>query len=324
MPIPYEQPRRIADADPAPTGDGNELDWQTLGGLPVFTEFYHLIRRLFGIDIALISPDGRQGCMLGRGREFNPFCRAMQRRPEGIARCKACDMEYAEKAVRLNKPLRYTCHAGLTEFIIPIDVEGRVVALLQCGQVLDHEPAPADWQRVKKRLDWVTDGTRDLARALRRTPSLSRTTQKDLIALLTLIAQQAATAHHQAKLLGQSRQNQVVSRALQFLEQNFLDEVSLDDVASAAYTSRRNLTRLLSTHTGATVVDHLHRLRVKCACDLLQRSDAAIIEVALAAGFGSLPQFNRIFRKRTGKSPSAYSKACLNTPPGNRSPFMAQ
>jgi transcriptional regulator GlxA family with amidase domain len=183
------------------------------------------------------------------------------------------------------------------------------VALLQCGQVLDHEPDPADWQRVKKRLSWVSDGTADLARALRRTRSLSRTAQEDLIALLKLIAHQAATAHQQARLLAQSHQNQVVARALAYLEQNFLDEVSLDDVASAAYTSRRNLTRLLSTHTGATVVDHLHRLRVKCACDLLQRSDAAIIEVALAAGFGSIQQFNRVFRSTTGQTPSAFRKS---------------
>ena len=286
------------------------LDWQTLVGLPEFAEFYRLIRRLFGMDIALLSPDARQGSLLGPGREINPFCRAVQLRPEGLARCRACDREHASLAHRGGHPLRYTCHAGLTEFIIPVIVDGEVLAHLQCGQILDRPVEPGDWQRIRKRLDWA--GGRDLASAFRRTRVLSAATQEDLISLLKLIAQHTATAHARKLLLEQAPGERIVTRTQTLLKQRFREELSIGKVASAVGASRRNLTRLLRQQTGASLLEHVHRLRIAHACDMLQNRNLKIAEIALACGFGSIQQFNRIFRKRTGRTPTRW-RARLRT-----------
>lgn len=282
------------------------LNWQELIALPAFAEFYRLIRRLFGINIALISPDAHYGRMLGPGRETNPFCRAVQACEGGLARCQACDAEHARLAKRNQQPLRYTCHAGLTEFIIPIVVDNDVIALLQCGQVLERAPGLGDWKPVRQRLNWVTGRTRNLAIAFRRTKVLSAATQEDLVSLLKLIAHHAATAHARKLQLELRHQDRIVSRTLTYLRQHFREKLSLTQVSIAVGASTRNLTRLLRVCTGATLVEHLHRLRIAYACELLTQTNAKIAAVVLASGFGSVQQFDRVFRQRTGRTPAEW------------------
>jgi AraC-like DNA-binding protein len=300
--------RTFAAEQPGLGTPGRLLDWQQLTALPAFKEFYRLIRRLFGMNIALISPDAGRASQLGPGREANPFCLAIQRRRGGLARCRACDAEHALLANRTRQPLRYTCHAGLTEFIIPVVIETDVIALIQCGQVIDRAPTRADWQQARARLAWVDDGTRDLALAFRHTKVMSSATQEDLISLLKLIAHNAATAHARHLLLQQSSQDRLVSQTLAHLQQHFCDTVTLHRVSTAVGASRRNLTRLLRLHTGATLVEHVHRFRIAHACERLERSEDKIADIALACGFGSIQQFNRVFRSRKGQTPAEWRR----------------
>jgi methylphosphotriester-DNA--protein-cysteine methyltransferase len=58
--------------------------------------------------------------------------------------------------------------------------------------------------------------------------------------------------------------------------------------------------------TGVNFVDCVARTRFEKACDLLQNPDLRISEIAFAVGFQSLSQFNRVFKKLSGKSPGAY------------------
>ena len=240
-----------------------------------------------------------------------PFCRAVQKRPGGLARCRACDSAHAQRAVWEQRPLRYTCHAGLTEFLIPIEAGHGVIALLQCGQVLDRPPSPRDWAMLERRLAWAGGDGRDLRRAFARSKVLSRETQKDLMALLRLFAQEVALSQARLLLVEQDPRDRVIARALAFLKERFLDDVTLGQVAAAAGASVRNLVRLIRARTSATVLDHLHRLRIAHACDRLRQTHDKIGTIALACGFGSIQHFNRVFRKVLGMTPHRWRLQAL-------------
>jgi AraC-like DNA-binding protein len=273
------------------------ITWQQLAELPVFPEFYYLARQLFGANIALVSPDGAQGRVLGQGRELNPFCKAIERQPEGAQRCAECDAVHARLARKERKPIRYLCHAGLTDFIIPISVDGEIVAHLQCGQVLDRRPTAASWKSIQRRLDWIHSGQGELRKLYLRTTVIAPSTQKSLMSLLQLFANHVAIAHARQLVLDQDPRDRALSKALDFLRTHFKDPLNLDQVATAAGTSKRNLVRIFRTRTGATVLDHLHRFRIAQACDQLLQSHAQIAQIGLDCGFGSIQQFNRMFRK---------------------------
>ena len=57
--------------------------------------------------------------------------------------------------------------------------------------------------------------------------------------------------------------------------------------------------------TGINYVKYLARIRVAKATDILRNSNRRISEIAFEVGFQSLSQFNRVFKKLSGSSPTA-------------------
>src|SRR6266496_1381161 len=95
-------------------------------------------------------------------------------------------------------------------------------------------------------------------------------------------------------------------KARSFIEQHSGDELSLRKVAKAVNISANHLSEKFKQVTGTNFVDYVARDRFEKARDLLLNSNRRISEIAFAAGFQSLSQFNRVFKKLSGKSPSQF------------------
>jgi AraC-like DNA-binding protein len=95
-------------------------------------------------------------------------------------------------------------------------------------------------------------------------------------------------------------------KARKFIEQHSGDELSLSKVAKAVNISANHLSEKFKQVTGVNFVDYVARARFETARDLLLHSNRRISEIAFAAGFQSLSQFNRVFKKLSGKSPTEY------------------
>jgi AraC-like DNA-binding protein len=94
-------------------------------------------------------------------------------------------------------------------------------------------------------------------------------------------------------------------KARKYIEQHSGDEVSLKKVAKAASINANHLSEKFKQVIGINFVDYVARSRFEKARDLLLNSNRRISEIAFAAGFQSLSQFNRVFKKLSGKSPTA-------------------
>lgn len=93
-------------------------------------------------------------------------------------------------------------------------------------------------------------------------------------------------------------------RARNFISANSDEELSLTRVAKAVNISANYLSEKFKEVTGVNFVDYVAQLRIEKALALLQDVDLRISEVAFAVGFQSLSQFNRVFKRLTGKSPT--------------------
>ena len=98
-------------------------------------------------------------------------------------------------------------------------------------------------------------------------------------------------------------------KARKFIEEHSAEELSLSKVAKAANISPNYLSEKFKEVTGINFVDYINRIRFEGACRLLQNVDLRVSEIAFAVGFQSLSQFNRVFKKLSGKSPSYYRAA---------------
>ncbi len=98
-------------------------------------------------------------------------------------------------------------------------------------------------------------------------------------------------------------------KARKFIEEHSSEELSLTRVAQAVNMSGNYLSEKFKNVTGINFVEYVARVRFEKACDLLENVDRRISEIAFAVGFQSLSQFNRVFKKLSGRSPSALRAA---------------
>jgi AraC family transcriptional regulator of adaptative response / DNA-3-methyladenine glycosylase II len=94
-----------------------------------------------------------------------------------------------------------------------------------------------------------------------------------------------------------------VCRAVRLILDGALDRGTEDDLASRLGVSARHLRRLFTTHVGVTPDGLARSARVHFARRLLDDTDLSVTEIAFAAGFGSLRQFNRACREVFRESP---------------------
>ena len=80
----------------------------------------------------------------------------------------------------------------------------------------------------------------------------------------------------------------------------------MGQVAQAAFASTFYFCKIFKDNTGMTFTHYLARTRVEAAKELLLNPATRISEAAYESGFQSLSQFNRMFRRVTGQSPTDF------------------
>ena len=97
-----------------------------------------------------------------------------------------------------------------------------------------------------------------------------------------------------------------IARARAFIADHQDEDLSLGEVAKAVNMSAFYFCKMFKQATGLTFTDYLARIRVEKVKNMLLDPHKRVSEVAFAAGFQSLSQFNRVFRKVAGEAPSTY------------------
>ena len=98
-------------------------------------------------------------------------------------------------------------------------------------------------------------------------------------------------------------------KARKFIEEHSGEELSLRRVAKAVNIHPNYLSERFKQVTGMNFVEYVAHTRFEKACKLLHDGGLRISDIAFAAGFQSLSQFNRVFKKLCGKSPTQFRAA---------------
>ncbi len=100
--------------------------------------------------------------------------------------------------------------------------------------------------------------------------------------------------------------SQRLARLLSYLQQNYMENISLEDAAQKAGLSKFYFSRIFKEYTGQTFYDYLSFLRISHAESLLKDTSTPIAHIALACGYSNLSSFNRSFRRFQKCTPSQY------------------
>ena len=126
------------------------------------------------------------------------------------------------------------------------------------------------------------------------------------LAIEGLISEMVAEGARGKILKEEKRSAAWLSRATEFLHDNFTCTLSLDEVARTAGVHSAHLSRVFRQKMGCTVGEYVRRLRFEFACQQILSSERPLCDVACDAGFADQSHFNRIFRNEMGMTPYRY------------------
>lgn len=98
-----------------------------------------------------------------------------------------------------------------------------------------------------------------------------------------------------------------------FISKNYMDELRLPELASMAGMSSSAFSRFFKLHTGRNISEYIIDLRLGYAARMLVDTAKSISEIGFDCGFNNLSNFNRIFKKKKGCSPSEFRESYHKT-----------
>ncbi len=138
----------------------------------------------------------------------------------------------------------------------------------------------------------------------------------DFESFFVTMAERLVESQHQTKLLIDNLNNEKastreelyrrISLARNFIDENFLQEISLDTLASVAMTSKYHFLRCFREIYRCSPYHYVLQKRLQHGASLLLGKGYSLTEIALETGFTDRRAFNKAFRKAFGVLPSEF------------------
>jgi len=295
-----------APTAPASTSPAPDLDLAArLRGSEIFRHYQDAFQTATGLPLVLRAAGSFETPLHGSSR-LNPFCAFMAATNKTCAACLELQQRIEDNALVGSSTLE--CFAGLNESAVPVRIGERVIAYLQTGQIMLRAPTPARFKKAMRQLaEWNASLDEPALRtAYFKTRVLSRAHYAAILRLLSSFAQHLALLSNELMITEANAESPTIARARTFIAEHFEEDLSLGCVAGAVHVSATYFCKLFKTATGLRFTDYVARVRVEAVKRILLNPHKRVSEAAYEAGFQSLSQFNRVFRRVAGESPSDY------------------
>ncbi len=264
-------------------------------------------RKVTGMSLRVV-PAMESGQCLGFGEFENAFCSLATGTPVGCGACMEAEKRAQKSAGKKLIPQQVSCFAGLTIVAVPVVVNGQHVATLMSGQVFRRPPTERDFEMVAR---MIKGGQNVVWEAKARktyfeTPVVTPDRFQAMVHLLNVFAQYLADHASRHAIAASASEPKPVSTAKRFVLSHVEETIDLALVAQRVNVSRFHFCKMFKKATGMTLTEYVVRARVEKAKALLADTSLRISEVVFAAGFGSIPRFNSVFKRCVGMPPTEY------------------
>ena len=291
-------------AVPANNGGANKQLIDVLRRSRLFRDYETVFTKATGLPLTLRPLEFWQLAHHGKKHE-NPFCALLAENPATLSVCLQAHENMIQHTGAL--PYTMTCPFGLTETAVPVKLGQRTIGYLRIGQVLRHMPVKSDTTKVGRELE--RHGLRltgELRKAWEKNPLIMPEKYNAIVRLLTFFAAQLSALTNEIVLESQNAEPPLVQKAREYIAQHKTEPLSLSAVAKAAGASVFHFCKVFHKVTGLKFTDYVARVRLEEARTQLLNPNRRISEVAYDVGFQSLTQFNRMFKRVFGQSPSEF------------------
>jgi len=100
-----------------------------------------------------------------------------------------------------------------------------------------------------------------------------------------------------------------LSEVFQYVNENYKKDIVLIEIAAIANMTPTSFCRMFKLKTKKSFVEYLNEIRVSKACKFLLETDLSMSEIAYECGYKTASNFNKLFKKFIGMTPSEFKKS---------------
>ena len=265
--------------------------------------FEAAFRLVTGLPLNLVMCDLRRKCAamcVGK----NPLCSLIH---EVHDCCQGCSQKHRPLADKL-APVLLRCWAGLTRVAVPVMGGGEHVATVIAGPVFVRKPNTRCVADVIRQMNQRGHrvARRRLEKACARAMIVSEEKLQAASTVLCCFARQLGQDASRFLLASRRGETPCVAAAKRFVQSRPAVHVRTREAARHVHLSPAYFCKQFKKCTGLTFAEYVSRMHVETAKKLLLEPSLRISHVATAAGFTSLPYFNRVFKRYAGVTPRAF------------------
>ena len=266
----------------------------------ILKDFYQILR------VRITIFDEEQNEIVAYPHELPSYCRRIRQTDKGRHGCRQCDALACQRAKKLGSAHIYTCHAGLTEAISPILINGRLLGYALLSHMTNRESLE-DTINTAAQMNAIyglnKDETRELISEVGKT---SLPLDTDTISAATNILD-ALVSYVSMKRLIKENPNDIAYRLEQYIVANLSESLSCERLCNVFHISRSCLFQISKSHFGMGISKYIRVKQIERAKDLLEENNS-ITSVATRCGFSDVSYFSKVFKAETGYLPSKYDQ----------------
>ncbi|MCL2880086.1 MAG: PocR ligand-binding domain-containing protein [Treponema sp.] len=262
-------------------------------------EIMDAFHTLSGIHVGLHYTNGM--AFLSNLSGMSLFCSLIRTNPEIDKKCMDCDLQHMEECKKLNIPVVYNCHMGLTEVIVPLKENNVIICYCMFGQILIEEFKEHSRLLIYNNAKETGFDETILQNAIDKIQCVDSAKLKALVKILEIIMSQALLT----KLINYPKINFLTNLNL-FIDSHISENILIKDICENFHMSRSFLYTYSKKYIDCSVNEYILNRKINYMKNLLENSKLKIKELPPKIGFSDYNYFARVFRKKTGISPRAF------------------
>ena len=272
-----------------------------------------------------------------------PICTIIKRSDTALKKCLESDRKTPLNS--LKRPLWRTCHAGLSELVIPVSLKGRYLGSIVAGQVLSKRLSKSKLEQKINYLSGLGVDKAEAKQALKETPVSTDDMQKTALDLLNILVNYIKEVEEKfdwqeelknikasysmqnfkngseglkfltkkVKKVKDLRYNNIIKKVLADIRSRPLKTIRLQAISKEAGFSQFHFSRIFKKTQGISFKKHMAELRIEKAKTLMEDVKLNLSGIAYECGYEDLSSFSRAFKTFTGSNPGKFREIQINS-----------
>lgn len=134
--------------------------------------------------------------------------------------------------------------------------------------------------------------------------------------LLILLLQNSETidrVSRKSEAAGSENDRLITNAIIRTLTERIYGTTTLDEVCAGVLFSKSYLKKLFKTNTGYSIMDYYTHLKIERAKILIKDGKMSVSEISELLGYSSIHYFSRVFKNKTGLSPTEYKSSLTSS-----------